>query len=494
MRFFSVTAILLAPVAPAVVSAATLNLGRSGPPVALAPNSPALALQKAFTDVAAAVGPAVVNISAEWTEDVQGYNFGDDFFNYFFNGPRGGPRQRPMFKQKQKSLGSGFLITADGYILTNAHVIGKAEKVKVTFGDGSTYPAKIIGKDERVDIGVVKITDGAKKFPFVSLGDSDALKVGEWAIAIGNPFALDHTVTAGVISAKGRNVEISQQGGMQNYIQTDASINPGNSGGPLCNIQGEVIGINSAIYSQTGGSIGIGFAIPSNTARKAAEDLVNEGKVVWAGLGAIVQALTPDLAKSFGLPSSQGALLSSINPGSAAEKAGLKQGDIVLALDGEKIDNFGDLIEKLHAHRPGDTVQLTIFRNGAQSVVPVILQKLDETAMGKTKDQSEEPNGQAGAGQSDNLGLAYEDQTPEIQSQLPQGAPKGPVITEVDPQGPAAGKLTQGDIVLKVGTMAIYSANQLSAVLKKSDLKTGVRLFIWRGGSTLYTFLQTGDE
>jgi len=494
-RFLAAAALILSNLAPLAAGAATLNLERGTPPVPLTANNPALALQKAFTDVAAAVGPAVVNISAEWTENIQGFDMNDFFNQFFYNPYGGGPRRHPMIQQKQHSLGSGFLITADGYILTNAHVIAKAEKVTVKFGDGTTYPAKVVGKDERVDIGVIKITDGKKQFPFVTLGNSDAIKVGEWAVAIGNPFALDHTVTAGVISAKGRSVEISQQGGMQNYIQTDASINPGNSGGPLCNIEGEVIGINSAIYSQSGGSIGIGFAIPSNIARKAAEDLVNNGKVIWAGLGAVVQGLTPQMAKSFGLADTAGALLSSINPGSAAEKAGLKPGDIVLAIDGENLKDSGDLVAKLHTHKPGDVVQLTVLSNGNQAQVPVTLQALDEKAMGPVEKPSGEEGAQGGEASNDRLGFTAEDQTPDIRSQLPEGAPKGPVITQVDPQSPAAaGGLQPGDVILKVGNMGIVSAKQLGAALKKMDLKNGVRLFVWRDGVTLYAFLQTGDE
>jgi len=480
----------------APLPAMALTLEQAAPP--LQPNSAALGLENAFIDVAAKVSPAVVNIGAEWTEDVQGYGNMNEFFNFWFNGQRGMQQQVPVHKRKQRALGSGFLITSDGYILTNAHVVGKAEKITVTMQDGTTYPAKVVGKYEKVDIAVIKVIDGKREFPHVVFGNSDNIKVGQWAIAIGNPFALDHTVTTGVISAKGRSVEIGEGGsGVQNYIQTDASINPGNSGGPLCNIEGEVIGVNSAIYSQSGGSVGIGFAVPSNIARKTAEDLVNNnGKIVRAGLGAVVQSLSPAMAKSFGLTSNQGALLSDINAGSAAEKAGLKAGDIVLAMNGTPITDSGDLVSRLYTYHPGDVIIMTILRNGKQSDMPVTLQQLDEAALekkaGETGDNSK---GQPGEGQNDSLGFVYQDQSADIRSQLPQGAPKGPVITEIAQQGPAAvAGLQQGDVILKLGNTPIVSANQLTVLLKKSDLQNGVRLFVWRNGETLYTILQTGDE
>src|ERR1700722_5217852 len=482
------------------VPAQALNLMESQEaPVKLGPNNAALALQNAFIDVAASVSPAVVNISSEWTEDVQGLGqFGNmnDLWRYFFNGPNGnGGAQAPEYKQKQRSLGSGFIVTADGIIVTNAHVVGKAQKVTVTFENGTTYPAKVIGKDEKTDIAVIKITDNTKTFPTVVLGDSDQLKVGEWAIAIGNPFALDHTVTTGVISAKGRSVEVSEGGGPQSYIQTDASINPGNSGGPLCNIQGEVIGINSAIYSQSGGSIGIGFAIPINIAKKVADDLVNNGKVIRAGLGAVVQSLNPQMAKSFGLSSTQGALISSVNPGSAAEKAGLKPGDIILDINNQIVDSSNDLVTKLYTFAPGQVVQLTVLRNGTQSEVAATLQTLGDAPAGTgaaSGDDSDNAAAPPAAGQS--LGLSFQDQTPDIQQQLPKGAPKGPVVTGIDQASPAAASgLQPGDVILKVGNTTISSANQLLAVLKKADLKSGVRLFVWRNNLTLYSFLQDAD-
>lgn len=501
LRFLAAAVFLLPGFVPVAASAASLKLPTESEAPVGAANSAAVALQNAFIDVAAKVSPAVVNISAEWTEDVRGFNdFGNpnDFFNFFFYGPNGMPNQR-LYKRKQGSLGSGFIITPDGYILTNAHVVGKATKVTVTFEDGTTYPAKIVGKDERVDIAVVKISDGKKTFPYAVLGDSDAIRVGQWAIAIGNPFALDHTVTTGVISAKGRQVESPESGqALQDYIQTDASINPGNSGGPLCNIQGEVIGINNMIYTQSGGSVGIGFAIPSNIARKAAEELVNNGRITRAGIGCIVQKLTPQMAKSFGLFNTEGALLAQVNPDSAAQKAGLKAGDIVLAVNGKKITGADDLVAKLYTHSPGETVELTILRNGQQSTVPVTLQELKDTGA-KPGEPSDQDNGgtgqQPGQAQNENLGLSFQDQTPDITSQLPAGAPKGPVVTNIIRQSPAAAAGIQpGDVILKVGATAIVSAKQLEVVLKKSDLKNGVRLYLWRNGTNLFAFLQTGDE
>ncbi|MGH7740281.1 MAG: DegQ family serine endoprotease [bacterium] len=479
--------------------ARALDLTQAKPaPVKLGADNAALALQNAFIDVAASVGPAVVNISSEWTENVQGFNqFGNmnDLWRYFFNGPNGGgDGQVPEYKEKQRSLGSGFIVTSDGIIITNAHVVGKAEKITVTFEDGTTYPAKIIGKDPKTDIAVIKITDNHKHFPTVVLGDSDALRVGEWAIAIGNPFALDHTVTTGVISAKGRSVEIEKNSSAEDYIQTDASINPGNSGGPLCDIQGEVIGINSAIYSQSGGSIGIGFAIPINIAKKIADDLVNKGKVVRAGLGAVVQSLNPQMAKSFGLSATQGALISSINPGSAAQKAGLKPGDIILALDEKIVDSSSDLVTKLYTYAPGQVAHLSVLRNGSQIKVAVTLETLsDKTGPGNSLNQNS-GNSNDNLDADKNLGLSYQNQTPDIQQQLPAGAPKGPVVTQVEQGSPAASSgLQPGDVVLKVGNLKVTSAHELSEILKKSDLKDGVRLFVWRNGYTLYTFLQNED-
>jgi serine protease Do len=258
---------------------ASLNF-KEIPPVKVPHDSIAASLEGAFTQVAKAVSPAVVNISVEWTERFQALvpSFGNsqDFFSMFGSNPFGlTPRQ---FERKQQAVGSGFIITPDGFVLTNAHVVGKADKITVVLENGKNYPAQLVGKDEKTDIALLKV-EADQPLACVSLGDSGTIEVGQWAIAIGNPFGLDHTLTTGVISAKGRSVNLAENSPYSSYIQTDASINPGNSGGPLCNLQGEVIGMNTAIFSQTGSNVGIGFAIPSNVAKKVATDLARQGRV-----------------------------------------------------------------------------------------------------------------------------------------------------------------------------------------------------------------------
>lgn len=473
-----------------------LQLKPEPPPVKLSTDNAALGLQKAFIDVAAVTGPAVVNISAEWTERIQGVQgFGsmEDFLNQWFYGPGAPPRQprrAPEYQRKQKSLGSGFLITSDGYVLTNAHVLGKAQKVTITLQDGRDFKAIVVGRDEKTDIGLVKID--AVDLPHAVLGDSDALQVGQWSVAIGNPFALDHTVTTGVISAIGRSVALNEQSPYQSYIQTDASINPGNSGGPLCNIQGEVVGINTAIFSQSGGSVGIGFAIPINVAKKVANDLANKGRVVRAGLGATVQTLDYNMAKSFGLKSVEGALLSNIAPGSAAAKGGLKAGDVVLEFEGSPILSGSDLVAKLYTKAAGDKVQLTVLRDKRKFKFDVVLQALNEERAEAAEDAGEKTRP---ARRADQLGLSVQDPSAEIRAQLPQDAPRGPVVMSVEQGSPAAqAGLTLGDIVLEVDGRPVNTAADLTKAFKSHNMKEGVRLFVWRDGSTFYTYLQAEDE
>ncbi|HHD64494.1 MAG TPA: Do family serine endopeptidase [Desulfobulbaceae bacterium] len=296
---------------------------------------------KAFAAVVKKAGPAVVYVEVEKSVHVAGgqgspYDFfSDPFFERFFGPQFKHPRIPRQREFKQRGAGSGFIIDADGYILTNNHVVSDADKITVRLSDEREFTAKVVGTDPQSDVALIKI-DG-KNLPVLPLGNSDKLQVGEWVIAIGNPFELYQTVTVGVVSAKGRNrMGISDY---ENYIQTDAAINPGNSGGPLLNIHGEAIGINSAIFSRSGGYMGIGFAIPINMAKNIEQQLLQHGKVTRGWLGVMIQNVNKDLAKSFNLTSTHGVLISEVSAHSPAEKAGIKQGDVVLAIDGKKVDN-----------------------------------------------------------------------------------------------------------------------------------------------------------
>ena len=479
---------------PAAVSASGVDLQfNNTPPVKIAPDNPAAALENAFTQVAKAVSPAVVNISSEWTEHILTYpNFGNmqDFFNWFYGGQNAeGMREYP---RKQRSLGSGFLITPDGYVLTNGHVVGKADKITVYLENGRDYVARVVGKDEKTDIALLKI-DAGDQLPCISLGDSDAIEVGQWAIAIGDPFGLDHTLTSGVISAKGRSVNLNENSPYASYIQTDASINPGNSGGPLCNLKGQVIGINTAIYSQSGGNIGIGFAIPSNVARKVARDLAKTGTVTRAGIGATIQGMDLKMAQSFGLPDAQGVLLSNINKGSAAEKAGLRPGDVILEVDGESVAGPADPIAKFYQKSPGDHVHLILQREGKVVTADVELKSIESEPQAQAPGKRLAEQNEAALSAPD-LGLTFQDPSPEIRAQMNPSSPQGPVLLDVKPDGPAGrAGLKAGDVVIRAGGKTIADAAEFDRILKKANMKKGIRLFIWREGVTMYCFLQSGE-
>src|SRR4030066_441126 len=328
-----------------------------------------------FVAVAKEMNPAVVNISTEkmvkggenvfrhyfgpGSPDPRDF-FGDDFFDRFFG-------EQPEKEHKERSLGSGFIISQDGYILTNNHVVAGADKIKIRLSNEKEYNGKIIGKDEKTDVAVIKV-ETKENLPFVSLGDSDFLEVGEWVMAIGNPFGLEHTVTVGVVSAKGR---VIGAGPYDNFIQTDASINPGNSGGPLFNTKGEVVGINTMIFSPSGGNVGIGFAIPVNMAKELLPQLREKGKVTRGWLGVMIQHVTPELAESFGMSKEKGALIADVVKGSPAEVAGIKRGDIVLRYNGNDVDKMNDLSRLVAATLVGKEVELLILREGKEMRVKV---------------------------------------------------------------------------------------------------------------------------
>src|SRR6266550_5601741 len=320
-----------------------------------------------FASLAKKVGPSVVNVSTtqmrKAAADPSPFDNDDpmsEFWQRFFGG------RMPRGPQRQTGLGSGFIIDSNGTILTNYHVVDGAQKIAVTLSDGKNYDAKVVGKDQKTDIAVIKI-DAGQDLPVVTLGDSDRLEVGEWVLAIGDPFGLDHTVTSGIVSAKGRQIGA---GPYDNFIQTDASINPGNSGGPLLNMRGEVVGINTAIFSQSGGNIGIGFAIPTNLVKGVLPQLKNKGKVVRGYLGTVIQRVTPELADTLGLKSPHGALVAETTKGGPAEHAGIRVGDVIVEFNGKEIKDSAELPLQVASVAPGKTVEVKILRDSKEMTLP----------------------------------------------------------------------------------------------------------------------------
>jgi serine protease Do len=427
-----------------------------------------------FVVLAKDLKPAVVNISTSKTVRLRRpvlpgprspqQDFFDDFFDRFFQG-------QPQTPRKERSLGSGFVISADGYILTNDHVVDGADEIKVRLSDGRNFTATVKGLDPKLDLALLKIEAG-DKLPVARLGDSGALKVGEWVMAIGNPFGLEQTVTVGIVSAKGR---VIGAGPSADYIQTDASINPGNSGGPLFNTAGEVVGINTAIVAS---GQGIGFAIPINAAKSILTQLKETGHVSRGWLGVSVQLVTEDLAESFGLKEPKGALVAEVIADSPAEKAGIKRGDIILTFDGHEVDAINDLPRLVAATPAGKEVRLSVFRNGKTIEVTATVGKLQE---------EREETETAGAS-SDRLGLNVADVTPEVAQRYGLQAGKGALITGVDPAGPAAASnLHPGDLILEVNGRETRSATAFRAEVEKTKPGEVLRLLIQRGDALLYT-------
>jgi serine protease Do len=328
---------------------------------------------KAFTEVAKKTLPAVVSITVEKTVQPSGaQNPHDDFLEFFF----GGRRQHP---RTQKGLGSGFIISSDGYILTNNHVVGTADKIRVLLNDGRTLDAEIVGVDPDTDVAVIKVD--ATGLPVIKLGDSDELEIGEWAIAVGNPFGLAETVTVGVISAKGRSGFGINRGGYEDFIQTDAAINPGNSGGPLINLDGEAIGINTFIFSKSGGYMGIGFAVPINMAARVKDQLIKSGEVTHGFLGIHMYNVDEGVAKFFGLEEGGGVIITEIDEGSPAEDAGLEKDDIILKIDGDKIEDARDVRNTIAFIEPGTKINLTVWRNNKEKKIRVTVGSQEESAL-----------------------------------------------------------------------------------------------------------------
>jgi serine protease Do len=433
----------------------------------------------AFAQIAKEALPAVVFIDVENTVEVPQYGYRyHPFDGDFGQGRRGGiavPEELEPRKYSQQGQGSGFIISKDGYILTNNHMVDEADHINVTLGDGRKFEAKLVGTDPKTEVALIKIEDGAD-LPFLALGDSDALQVGEWVLAAGNPFGLSQTITAGIVSAKGRDeTGIAEYG---NFIQTDAAINPGNSGGPLLNIRGEAVGINTAIYTRTGGYMGIGFAIPINLAVQIKDQLITHGKVQRSVLGVYIQEVDEDLAKSFGLEESGGILISHVMEDSAAEAAGLQGGDIIVEMDGQKVGKVGAFRNRVAATPPNSKVKLRIFRDGKFKNMPVITQALEG-------DGSEEPATEPAM--YEKMGISIENLDKETASQLGYADEKGVVITEVEQGGTAwrAG-LQPGLIVVSVNRQPVGNVREFKKALENAGDGGKVLLLVKDGRSSRF--------
>ncbi|MCA1633010.1 MAG: Do family serine endopeptidase [Acidobacteria bacterium] len=437
------------------------------PPPALSGGAAVPSVERnSYADVVARVAPAVVTVRSERVGRApQQHPFMDDpFFRDFF-GQRApqGPQQPPR-QQIQRGLGSGVIISPDGYIVTNHHVVDGAEEIKVELTDRRTFDAKVVGSDQPSDLAVLKID--AKELPVLTLGDSDQVRVGDIALAIGNPLGVGQTVTSGIISAKGRQTGLSD-GSFEDFLQTDAAINQGNSGGALVSAGGALIGINSQILSPSGGNIGIGFAIPSNMARMVVEQLIGKGSVRRGQLGVVVQAVTADIAASLGLKEARGVIVSSVQEGSAAARAGLRQGDVITAINGNSVNEPNTLRNTVAGTAPGSEVALKVLREGREQEVKVAL---GELAAGAPKEGGREDSGGEEGGERGKLGVGLTPLTPEIAGrlELPEGA-SGLVVTSVDPTGPAAeAGLRQGDLIEQANRKPVRAIEDLRSALKEA--------------------------
>ncbi len=411
-----------------------------------------------FSRIIEKVGPSVVKIDCERVERVrdigQEWPF-DEFWDRFFGLPRQQPREFRSTVQ-----GTGFFISSDGYILTNNHLVEKAAKITVFTIQGDELPAKPIGFDPRTDLALIKVE--GKEFPYAELGDSSQIKVGEWVLAIGNPWGLEHTVTAGIISAKGRQLGAAQSVPVyQDFIQTDAAINRGNSGGPLVNMRGEVIGITSNIFSPTGGNIGIGFAIPSNLAKKVATQLKEKGRVVRGYLGIVPRAINEETRQLLKLKSKEGAIVESVEPESPAGKAGLKQYDVIIEVNGQKVKDDMDLRFKIAEIQPGSKATLKIIRDGKEQTLTATIEELKD----------EETTEEEGKGEED-LGLTVTTLTPRLARQYGYRTQEGVLVTQVDRFSEAERKgIQEGDIILEINRTKVTSVREFQSVLRR--LKSG---------------------
>ena len=433
-----------------------------------------------FTELVEKQGPAVVNVSTTSAarSGPQSPVPEDDPFYDFFR--RFGPPQPRDYEAR--SLGSGFIISADGYILTNAHVVEAAEDITVKLNDKREFKAKVIGSDKRTDVAVIKIE--ASGLPAVKIGDPERLKVGEWVLAIGSPFGFESTVTAGIVSAKGRSLP---QENYVPFIQTDVAINPGNSGGPLFNLKGEVVGINSQIYSRTGGFMGLSFAIPIDVAMDITHQLRTVGRISRGRIGVVIQEVTRELAESFGLAKAAGALVNSVEKGGPADKAGLEASDVILKFDGKTVNSSSDLPRIVAQTRPGTRAIMQIWRKGtAKDVTVTVGEMADEKVVQRPSRRDSKPGNVVAR-----LGLTVSELTAEQRKELGIG---GGLLVE-DVQGAAArAGIRRGDILMALNNQDIKSAEQLTQQLNQYEKAKSVALLIRRGDGALYVPLRLDGD
>jgi serine protease Do len=443
-----------------------------------------------FTDLVEQVGPSVVNIRT--TEKVSPRPSGDggsdeemlEFFRRFGipipnapGGPRGQRPNRPQQEEEQpRGVGSGFILTSDGFIMTNAHVVEGASEVLVTLTDKREFKARLIGADKRSDVAVVKID--ATGLPAVKIGDVNRLKVGEWVMAIGSPFGLENTVTAGIVSAKQRDT-----GDFLPFIQTDVAINPGNSGGPLINMRGEVIGVNSQIYSRSGGFMGISFAIPIDEAVRVSDQLRASGRVSRGRIGVQIDQVSKDVAEAVGLSKPQGALVRGVESGAPADKAGVEAGDIILKFDGKTIEKSADLPRLVGATKPGTRASITVFRRGSMVDLTVQVAEIEPDKVAK-KEREEKPKSNT-AGQTYGLTVSEVSEADKKELRL-----KGGVRVDAATEAAARAGLRQGDIILAIANQEVGNVKEFEAILGKADKSKSLQVLFRRGDWAQYTVIR----
>ncbi|HET9880280.1 MAG TPA: DegQ family serine endoprotease [Candidatus Binatia bacterium] len=453
------------------------------PPPAVPPPTTSAALRTSYAEVVNRVSAAVVTIRTESRARApRQFPFMDDpFFRRFFGEPL-----TPAPERRMRGLGSGVIVTADGYILTNHHVIDGAQLIEVDLQGPRTVTAKLVGSDPLSDLAVLKIDEGG--FSPLVLADSDKVQVGDIVLAIGNPLGIGQTVTLGIISAKGRRTGLSN-GSFEDFLQTDAPINRGNSGGALVDSNGDLVGINSQILSPSGGSIGIGFAIPSNMARNVMDQLVKNGKVTRGQLGVVVQPVTEDIAASLKMSNARGVIVSQVQPGSPAEGAGFKRGDVILALNGNVVSDPNSFRNEIAGTPPGRTVTLRIWREGSEQELRATLGEFtpEERPARPTEQDSPEP----GAPDDGRLGLAVQPLTPVLAQQLGiSGDTQGLAVVGVDPSGPAADVgIQRGDVIEQVNQQAVRSVAELRAAVERAG-KDPLLLLVNHRGTTIFVTIR----